>query len=55
MYLIDQRHLETLYYGSGEMGVHLQHKGHPVNRKRAHLKASSLELVYIGPCDRYWQ
>ncbi len=29
MYLIDQQHLETPYYGSRKMRVHLQHKGRP--------------------------
>ena len=55
MKLIDRQYLATPFYGSRRMKVWLDRQGHPVNRKRAHLKASSLELVYIGPCDRYWQ
>mgnify|MGYP005812046751 CR=1 FL=1 len=34
MYLIDQQHLETPYYGSRKMRVHLERKGHLINRKR---------------------
>jgi len=51
MYLIDQQHLEAPYYGSRKMRVHLQHKGHPVNRKRVQrmMRTMGIQAVYPRP------
>jgi len=51
MYLIDQQHLETPYYGSRKMRVHLQHQGYRVNRKRVQrlMRTMGIQAVYPRP------
>ena len=51
MYLIDQQHLETPYYGSRKMRVHLERKGHRINRKRVQrlMRTMGIQAVYPRP------
>ncbi len=51
MYLIDQQHLETPYYGSRKMRVHLERKGHLINRKRVQrlMRTMGIQAVYPRP------
>lgn len=51
MYLIDQQHLETPYYGSRKMRVHLQQQGYRVNRKRVQrlMRTMGIQAVYPRP------
>ena len=51
MYLIDQQHLKTPYYGSRKMRVHLQHQGYRVNRKRVQrlMRTMGIQAVYPRP------
>jgi putative transposase len=51
MYLIDRQHLETPYYGSRKMQVHLQRQGHRINRKRVQrlMRTMGIQAVYPRP------
>ena len=51
MYLIDQQHLKTPYYGSRKMRVHLQHQGYRINRKRVQrlMRTMGIQAVYPRP------
>ncbi|MEP1216462.1 MAG: IS3 family transposase, partial [Marinobacter sp.] len=51
MYLIDQQHLETPYYGSRKMRVHLERQGHRINRKRVQrlMRTMGIQAVYPRP------
>lgn len=51
MYLIDQQYLETPYYGSRKMRVHLRYQGYQVNRKRVQrlMRTMGIQAVYPRP------
>ncbi|QEA38465.1 IS3 family transposase [Pistricoccus aurantiacus] len=51
MYLLDQQHLETPYYGSRKMRAFLQRQGYQVNRKRVQrlMRTMGLQAVYPRP------
>lgn len=49
--LIDQQHLETLYYGSRKMRIHLQRKGRRINPKRVQrlMRTMGIQAAYPVP------
>ena len=51
MRMIDEQYLQTPFYGSRRMAVHLQREGHSVNRKRIQtlMRAMGLQAVYPKP------
>lgn len=51
MCLIDQQHLETPYYGSRKMRVHLELQGHRINHKRVQrlMRTTGIQAVHPRP------
>jgi len=52
MYVIDQQHLETPYYGSRKMRVHLQHQDYRVGRKRVQWLMCTMGIQTLHPRPR---
>ncbi|WP_108743980.1 IS3 family transposase [Salinivibrio sp. IB643] len=51
MYLIDKQHLNTPYYGSRKMRVHLERQGYRIKRKRVQrlMRTIGIQAVYPRP------
>ncbi len=51
MYLIDKQRLNTPYYGSRKMRVHLERQGYRINRKRVQrlMRTMGIQAVYPRP------